>query len=263
VCLLGLCITPPPLKLTSFSHALSRLIPSSADFGLSRLENPTVAQQQVQKEHTKGQTSEEQEQEQAQEQHDVDGEKAVHMSETTSNIGTPVYMAPELMNATSATSLCSGSIDIYSFGILMHAVLTRKKPCEKMVREKRWNIWALCDAIAHGLRPETDHEPNLQGAPTDLIHLMKRCWAMDPLGRPRTFQEIASALNSIEKRAGASSADQGGYDAAGLDNSAAANFNGHNPMFSSDEQHYEQQKTKTTMALQRAGTELLENSAVL
>jgi serine/threonine protein kinase len=70
----------------------------------------------------------------------------------TSNIGTPVYMAPELMDEDYATILCSGSIDIYSFGILMYAVLTRKQPYEKMAREKCWNIWALRDAIAHGLR---------------------------------------------------------------------------------------------------------------
>jgi hypothetical protein len=80
---------------------------------------------------------------------------------------------------------------------------------------------------------------------------MKRCWALDPLGRPRTFQEIASALDSIEKRTGASSADQGG-------NSTAANFNVPNPMFSSNEQ----QEAKTTTQ-QRSGTELLEKAAVL
>jgi serine/threonine protein kinase len=239
--------------------------PKIADFGLSRLDSATATPQQLQKEHAKEQTSEKQDQEQAQEQQDVDGEKAVWMSEMTSNIGTPVYMAPELMNADSATSLCSGSIDIYSFGILMYAVLTRRKPYEKMVRENRWNIWALRDAIAHGLRPETDREPNLQGAPTELTHLMKRCWAMDPLGRPRNFQEIASALDGVEeraRRASASSADQGGHDAAGSDNSAAANFNVHNPIFSSDEQRYGPQETTTT-ALQTAGEELPEKTAVL
>jgi hypothetical protein len=65
---------------------------------------------------------------------------------------------------------------------------------------------------------------------------MKRCWALDPLGRPRTFQEIASDLDSIEKRARARSADQGGYYAAGLDNSTVANFNVANPIFSVNEQ---------------------------
>jgi hypothetical protein len=84
---------------------------------------------------------------------------------------------------------------------------------------------------------------------------MKRCWALDPLSRPRTFQEIASALDSVEERASASasSADQGGYDAAGFDNSTAANFNVHNPIFSSNEQ----QEAKTTTL------ELLEKAAVL
>jgi hypothetical protein len=87
---------------------------------------------------------------------------------------------------------------------------------------------------------------------------MKRCWALDPLGRPRNFQEIASALDSIEKRAGASSADQGGYYAAGFDNSTVSTFNVPNPIFSSNEQ---QEATTTTP--QRARTELLESAAVL
>ena len=93
---------------------------------------------------------------------------------------------------------------------------------------------ALCSLCR--CRPETDREPNLQGAPTELIHLMKRCWALDPLGRPRTFQDIASALDRIEKRASARSADQGGYYAASFDNSTVTNFDVPNPIFSSNEQ---------------------------
>jgi hypothetical protein len=58
--------------------------------------------------------------------------------------------------------------------------------------------------------------------------------------------------------ASAGSADQGGYGAAGFDNSTAANFNVHNPIFSSNEQ--QEAKTK---ALQRAGMELLEKATVL
>ena len=65
---------------------------------------------------------------------------------------------------------------------------------------------------------------------------MKRCWALDPLGRPRTFQDIASALDRIEKRASARSADQGGYYAASLDNSTVTNFDVPNPIFSSNMQ---------------------------
>jgi hypothetical protein len=87
---------------------------------------------------------------------------------------------------------------------------------------------------------------------------MKRCWALDPLDRPRNFQEIASALDSIEKQTTASSADQGGYYAAGFDNITVATFNMSNPIFSSNEQ----QEAKTATP-QRAGTELLEKPDAL
>jgi hypothetical protein len=87
---------------------------------------------------------------------------------------------------------------------------------------------------------------------------MKRCWALGPLDRPRTFQEIASALDSIEKHTSANSADQGGYIAAGLDNSTVVDFDVANPIFFSNEQ----QEAKTT-TLQRSGTELPEKAAVL
>ena len=41
------------------------------------------------------------------------------LSEQTANIGTPVYMSPELMTD-SNTCLCDGAmVDVYAFGILV------------------------------------------------------------------------------------------------------------------------------------------------
>jgi hypothetical protein len=56
-----------------------------------------------------------------------------------------VYMAPELMHADSATSLCSGSIDIYSFGIPMCMIRGPEEagaPAAKRDSDMRVRVWA-------------------------------------------------------------------------------------------------------------------------
>jgi serine/threonine protein kinase len=49
-------------------------------------------------------------------------------AEQTTNIGTPVYMAPELMADNKVMTEYDGAmVDVYSFGILMWAVMSRTK----------------------------------------------------------------------------------------------------------------------------------------
>jgi serine/threonine protein kinase len=63
--------------------------------------------------------------------------------EETANIGTPVYMAPELMSEDAAV-ICDGAmVDVYAFGILMWAVFTRSKPYERTMVGKRLGVWEL------------------------------------------------------------------------------------------------------------------------
>jgi serine/threonine protein kinase len=50
------------------------------------------------------------------------------LEEKTTNVGTPVYMAPELMASDARSAEYNGALaDVYAFGILLFAVLSRHK----------------------------------------------------------------------------------------------------------------------------------------
>jgi serine/threonine protein kinase len=77
----------------------------------------------------------------------------------TANVGTPVFMAPELM-VNSRSVRYTPKIDVYSFGILAWECLYRKQPydddivrgsCNKS--PKKMNQWVLRASISEGLRP--------------------------------------------------------------------------------------------------------------
>ena len=93
--------------------------------------------------------------------------------------GTPSYMAPELLE----DNLFDEKSDVYSFAIVM------------------WEIWDG-GVPWHGLKPvqitrkvvdKRERPPPPEGAPTDLVALMQRCWAHEPDARP-TFAAIKAEL---------------------------------------------------------------------
>ena len=93
--------------------------------------------------------------------------------------GTPSYMAPELLE----DNLFDEKSDVYSFAIVI------------------WEIWDG-GVPWHGLKPvqitrkvvdKRERPPPPEGAPTDLVALMQRCWAHEPDARP-TFAAIKAEL---------------------------------------------------------------------
>ena len=93
--------------------------------------------------------------------------------------GTPSYMAPELLE----DNLFDEKSDVYSFAIVI------------------WEIWDG-GVPWHGLQPvqitrkvvdKRERPPPPEGAPTDLVALMQRCWAHEPDARP-TFAAIKAEL---------------------------------------------------------------------
>jgi serine/threonine protein kinase len=65
----------------------------------------------------------------------------------SSGIGTPIYMAPELMNA----SKYNCKVDVYSFAMCCWELMAEKQPFHEVKR-----VWDLPRIVVDGLRPTID-----------------------------------------------------------------------------------------------------------
>jgi len=97
-------------------------------------------------------------------------------TEMTSNRGSASWMAPEVFEGTKYTEKC----DVYSFGIVLWEMLTRRKPFDEIGPPAFRIMWA----VHSGTRP-----PPIQGIPKSLEQLMYRCWTKEEKLRP-SFQQI-------------------------------------------------------------------------
>ena len=128
----------------------------------------------------------------------------------TAGIGTPAYMAVELITAMDSHVQCSNSIDVFSMGVLMWSMWTLEVPYAKL----SLTPFLLMKAILDGLRPELPDD-----CPPQLAGLLGLCWHADPQQRP-TFSEITRRLELIF----------GSFDASnsaislGLDSSGSAEW---------------------------------------
>jgi serine/threonine protein kinase len=116
--------------------------------------------------------------------------------EMTSNVGTPVYMAPELM-CEGAQTKYSKSIDVYSFGIMLWAIIAQARPYSSATF-KRMGIWKLRQEIVEGTRPDStgSNFPMVATAPWAVMRLVTACWEHEPAKRPGGFREICEALEA-------------------------------------------------------------------
>jgi serine/threonine protein kinase len=102
-------------------------------------------------------------------------------------VGTLPWMAPELV---LSGSKCNESTDIYSFGIIMHELMTCEVPFEGL------NQHQIQAQLRNGLRPQLpDVIPS--GFSSEYVALMHRCWHQDPLQRPSS-QQLHVALLSLD-----------------------------------------------------------------
>jgi len=100
-------------------------------------------------------------------------------------IGTPSYMAPELLRGD--IERITPTIDIYSFGILLWEVIHRDRP-----HPTTWGLSVLFREVAqNGMRPNIDGD-----VPSAFAQLTQLCWHRDPKRRP-TSEQLLAALEHI------------------------------------------------------------------
>ena len=113
---------------------------------------------------------------------DVDMTTTLSMSQSmtmTSNIGTPLYMAPELLSGQGHYSM---KADVYSYGILMASLWNQKPPYSELNVANPADLYHMI--TKEGVRPCVE-----SGCPQSYLTLLQACVVQDPHERP-SFDEI-------------------------------------------------------------------------
>ena len=102
-------------------------------------------------------------------------------------IGTPEYMAPELVEGNRATP----AADVYSAGIVLYEMLCGRTP------------FAGGHPLAVLRRQADQAPPIIPGVPAELWDLIARMLAKDPRSRPASAEQAYAALAPLERSSAA------------------------------------------------------------
>ncbi|XP_066468812.1 mitogen-activated protein kinase kinase kinase 7 isoform X1 [Tiliqua scincoides] len=98
----------------------------------------------------------------------------------TNNKGSAAWMAPEVFEGSNYSEKC----DVFSWGIILWEVITRRKPFDEIGGPAFRIMWA----VHNGTRP-----PLIKNLPKPIESLMTRCWSKDPSQRP-SMEEIVKIM---------------------------------------------------------------------
>ena len=104
------------------------------------------------------------------------------MLEQSRDVGTPMYMAPEIWDGSGKFGF---KVDVYAFGMIMYAVWTGSMPYRGM------KFLELGMKIQSGNRPEMT-----SNIPSAYQSLIARCWDPNPDSRP-SFTEVVECLKDM------------------------------------------------------------------
>lgn len=94
-------------------------------------------------------------------------------------LGTPYYLSPEQALGRPAT----GASDLYSLGVVAHELITGRRPFDRGT------------PVATALSHVNELPPPLPAdVPADLVGIVTRCLAKDPIDRPDNARVVAAAL---------------------------------------------------------------------
>jgi serine/threonine protein kinase len=103
-------------------------------------------------------------------------------AQMTSGIGTPLFMAPELLSNEDY----GYAVDVYAYGLMLYTILTASYPFPAVKEE-----FQFCRRIVHGERP-----PIPSYVPEYYRNLICWCWDADPQNRP-TFADIIANPDAL------------------------------------------------------------------
>uniref|UniRef100_UPI00358E65D5 mitogen-activated protein kinase kinase kinase 7 isoform X3 n=1 Tax=Myxine glutinosa TaxID=7769 RepID=UPI00358E65D5 len=101
----------------------------------------------------------------------------------TNNKGSAAWMAPEVFEGSNYSEKC----DVFSWGIILWEVITRRKPFDEIGGPAFRIMWA----VHNGTRP-----PQVRNLPRPLESIMTRCWDGDPSKRP-SMEEIVRIMRQL------------------------------------------------------------------
>ncbi|XP_052808461.1 mitogen-activated protein kinase kinase kinase 7-like isoform X2 [Mya arenaria] len=101
----------------------------------------------------------------------------------TNNKGSAAWMAPEVFEGSNYSEKC----DVFSWGIILWEVLTRRKPFDEIGGPAFRIMWA----VHNGTRP-----PLIRNLPKALELLMTRCWSGNPPERP-SMADVARIMSHL------------------------------------------------------------------
>nr|QEX93500.1 TAK1 [Plecoglossus altivelis] len=101
----------------------------------------------------------------------------------TNNKGSAAWMAPEVFEGSNYSEKC----DVFSWGIILWEVITRRKPFDEIGGPAFRIMWA----VHNGTRP-----PLIKNLPKAIESLMTRCWSKDPSQRP-SMEEIVKIMTHL------------------------------------------------------------------
>ncbi|XP_077366808.1 mitogen-activated protein kinase kinase kinase 7 isoform X2 [Festucalex cinctus] len=101
----------------------------------------------------------------------------------TNNKGSAAWMAPEVFEGNNYSEKC----DVFSWGIILWEVVTRRKPFDEIGGPAFRIMWA----VHNGTRP-----PLIKNLPKPIENLMTKCWSKDPSQRP-SMEEIVKIMTHL------------------------------------------------------------------
>ncbi|XP_060658779.1 putative mitogen-activated protein kinase kinase kinase 7-like [Drosophila nasuta] len=104
-------------------------------------------------------------------------------------VGASYYMAPEIVERPEYTVKC----DVYSFGIILWEVMSRKKPFNNLENETSYFI---LNKVMKGLRPDVNDVNVIQNAEPIKL-LITNCWDPNPKKRPDMHELITSFTSFV------------------------------------------------------------------